>query len=67
MERTFVRLKVHKWVPGALFLGVKQPGREVDHLPPSSVEVKNACNYTSTPPIRLHGLVLSQAQGQFYL
>jgi hypothetical protein len=29
-----------KWVPGALFLGVKRPRREADHSPPSSVEVK---------------------------
>jgi hypothetical protein len=28
---------------------------------------KNARNYTSTPPIRLHGVVLSSAQGQLYL
>jgi hypothetical protein len=27
--------------------------------PPSSAGVKNACSYTSTPPIRLHGVVLS--------
>jgi hypothetical protein len=27
-------------VPGALSLGVKRPGREADHLPPSSAEVK---------------------------
>jgi hypothetical protein len=44
---------------GALSLGVKRPGREADHSPPSSAEVKNAWNYTSTPPIRLHGVVLS--------
>jgi hypothetical protein len=25
-----------KWVPGALSLGIKRPGREVDHSPPSS-------------------------------
>jgi hypothetical protein len=29
-----------QWVPGALSLGVKRPGREVDHSPPSSAEVK---------------------------
>jgi hypothetical protein len=29
-----------KWVPGSLSLGVKRPGREVDHSPPSSAEVK---------------------------
>jgi hypothetical protein len=27
-------------VPGALSLGVKWPGREADHSPPSSAEVK---------------------------
>jgi hypothetical protein len=29
-----------QWVPGALSLGVKRPGREADHSPPSSAEVK---------------------------
>jgi hypothetical protein len=38
-----------QWVPGALSLRVKRPGREVGHLPPSSAEVKNAWSYTSTP------------------
>jgi hypothetical protein len=47
-----------QWVPGALSLGAKQPGREADHSPPSSAEVNNAWNYTSTPPVRLHGVVL---------
>jgi hypothetical protein len=31
------------------FLGVKRPGREADHSPPSSTEVKNAWSYTSAP------------------
>jgi hypothetical protein len=31
-----------QWVPGALSLVVKRPGREADHSPPSSAEVKNA-------------------------
>jgi hypothetical protein len=48
-----------QWVPGALSLGVKWQGREADHSPPSSAEVKTAWSYTSTPPIRLHGVVLS--------
>jgi hypothetical protein len=48
-----------QWVPGALSLGVKRPGREPDHSPLSSAEVKNVLRYTSTPPIRLHGVVLS--------
>jgi hypothetical protein len=48
-----------QWIRGALSLGVKRPGREADHSPPSSAEVKNAWNYTSNPPIRLHSVVLS--------
>jgi hypothetical protein len=47
-----------QWVPGALTLGVKRPGREADHTPPSSTEV-NVWNYTSTPPVCLRGVVLS--------
>jgi hypothetical protein len=33
-----------QWVPGAGFLGVKQPGREADHSlsPPSNAEIKNS-------------------------
>jgi len=38
-----------QWVPGFLSLGIKRPGREVGHSPPSSAEVKNAWSYTSTP------------------
>jgi hypothetical protein len=29
-----------QWVPGALSLGIKRPGREADHSIPSSSEVK---------------------------
>jgi hypothetical protein len=29
-----------QWIQGALSLGVKRPGREADHSPPSSAEVK---------------------------
>jgi hypothetical protein len=46
-------------VPGILSLGVKRPGSEANHSPPSSAEIKNAWSYTSTPPIGLHGVVLS--------
>jgi hypothetical protein len=38
-----------QWVAGALFLGLKRPGREADQLPPSSAEVNTAWSYTSTP------------------
>jgi hypothetical protein len=48
-----------QWVPGALSVEVKRPGREAHHSPPSSAEVKNAWIYTSTPPILLHGVVFS--------
>jgi hypothetical protein len=44
---------------GVLSLGVKWPGREVDHSPPSSAEVKNAWSYTSTLLIHLQGVVLN--------
>jgi hypothetical protein len=30
--------------------GVKRPGRESDHSPPTSAEVKKTWVYTSTPP-----------------
>jgi hypothetical protein len=36
------------------FLRIKGPGHEVDHLPPSSAEVKNEWSCTSTPPICLY-------------
>jgi hypothetical protein len=48
-----------QWVPRALSPRVKRPGGEADHSPVSSAEVQDARNYTSTPPTRLHGLVLS--------
>lgn len=36
--------------------GVKWPVREFYHSPPPSVELKNECNYNSTPSIRHHGM-----------
>jgi hypothetical protein len=39
-----------QWVPGALSAGVKRQGREADHSPPPSAEVKKMWIYTSTPP-----------------
>jgi len=35
-------------IPG-FFSGVKQPGREADHLPPPSAQVRNEWTYTATP------------------
>jgi hypothetical protein len=44
-----------QWVL-AFFPGVQPPEREVNHTPPSTVEVKNEWSCTSTPPICLHGV-----------
>jgi hypothetical protein len=38
-----------QWVPGSIYQGVKRPGHEADHTPPSSAKVKNVWSYTSTP------------------
>jgi hypothetical protein len=38
-----------QWVPAVLSLGVQRLGREAEHSPPSSAEVKNVWSYTSTP------------------
>jgi hypothetical protein len=38
------------WILGVLSPGVKRPGREADHSPPASTEVKKTWIYTSTPP-----------------
>jgi hypothetical protein len=54
-----------QWVPRTCSLGIKWPGSEADHSLSSSAEIKNAYSYTSTAPIRLHGVV--EAQGQLYL
>jgi hypothetical protein len=40
-------------VPGALSPGVKRPGREADHSPPTSAEAKKMWIYTSTSPYAL--------------
>jgi hypothetical protein len=41
-------------------LGLKWQGREADHSPPSSAEVKNVGSYASTPQYAF-------SQGQLYL
>jgi hypothetical protein len=37
------------WVPETLSPGIKRPGSEADHSPPTTVEVMNTWIYTSTP------------------
>jgi hypothetical protein len=58
-----------QWVPEALALGVKWPGREADHSPPSSAEVKERVqlhlHFPNTPSWR--GAQLKKAQRQLYL
>jgi hypothetical protein len=46
-------------VPEVPSLGAKHPGCEGEHSPPTSAKVKNTWSYTTTPPICLHGVVLS--------
>jgi hypothetical protein len=43
-------------VPGELSTGIKRLGREADHSPAFSAEVKNAWSYTPTSPICIHGM-----------
>jgi hypothetical protein len=38
-----------QWLPGAISVGVKQPGPKADHSSPTSAEVEKTCIYTSTP------------------
>jgi hypothetical protein len=39
-----------EWLPGALSLGLKRPGRETDHSPSASAEVKDCVElHISTP------------------
>jgi hypothetical protein len=52
-----------QWLPGALSLGVKRPGREADYSPPSNAEVKECVELYLHSPIRLHGVVLSYSTG----
>jgi hypothetical protein len=47
-----------QWVPGDISQGIKRKGREADHSPPTSAEVKNDGTIPSLP-IRLHDVVLN--------
>jgi hypothetical protein len=47
-----------QWVQGALSLGVKRPGSEADHSPPSSAEVKEWVELYLHSPNSLHDVVL---------
>jgi hypothetical protein len=48
-----------QWVPWALSLEVKRPGREAGRSLPTSAEAKKTWIYTSTPPYALLAVVLN--------
>jgi hypothetical protein len=56
-----------QWVPGAVSVGVKRPGREADDSLPSSAEVKNAWSYTFTPQYVFMAWCSVKVQGHIYL
>jgi hypothetical protein len=56
-----------QWETGALSPGVEMPGREADHSPASSAEVKNAWSYTSTLPYVLMAWCLVKCRVNFSL
>jgi hypothetical protein len=41
------------------FPGGKEAGREADYSPATSAEIKKTWIYTTTPLLRLHGVVLN--------
>jgi hypothetical protein len=43
---------------GALISGVKRPRREAGHSPSCNAEVRKALSCASSPPVRLHGVLL---------
>jgi hypothetical protein len=49
----------------APLLVVKRMGREPDHVPPSSAEVKKMWNYTSTSPLTFMSLYLIKRRDYF--
>jgi hypothetical protein len=48
------------------FLGVKRPGRGVDHLPPSSAEIKEEYISTSIPLLGLRSLLEGEINVYLY-
>jgi hypothetical protein len=46
LEPTQLRIRL---VSGAVSSGIKRLGREADHAPPSSAEIRNDWSYTSAP------------------
>jgi hypothetical protein len=50
LSGTGVHPTSYKMGTGGSFPGVMRQGREADHSPPTSAEVKKTWIYTSTPP-----------------
>jgi hypothetical protein len=56
-----------QWVPGVLSMGLKRSGREADHSPPSSAEVKEWVElYLYLPQFAFMAWCSVKAQGQLY-
>jgi hypothetical protein len=56
-----------QWAPGALFVGVKRPGREANHSPPFSAEVKECVEiYLHSPNTPSWRGAQKKAKGQLY-
>jgi hypothetical protein len=47
------------WIPGALLPLVKRQGRETNHSPQTTAEVKKNVDLYIHSPVRLHGVVLN--------
>jgi hypothetical protein len=56
-----------QWVPEALSLRVKRPGREVDHSPPCSAEIENAWSCTSSLQYAFMAWCSFKAQEQLHV
>jgi hypothetical protein len=56
-----------QWIPGSLSLRVKRLGREADHSPPSSAEVKERVELYLHSHYAFMGWCLVKAQGQLAL
>lgn len=56
-----------QWITGTLSSGIKRPGRQVFHSPPSTFKVKNRRSCTSTPLTCLHSMYRNEFTHTFCL
>jgi hypothetical protein len=52
-----------QWIPGALSLGIKRPGRETDNSRPSNAGIRIRAAIPP-PPINLYGVEINYSQGK---